>query len=221
MSKFHLGWLLTACLFSTAMITPASNVMAQAGNSAPTANKIGLIDMAHLFKEYQRFVDERETLKNSIKSSDDQAKQMAEQIQALAAKLKSGTLKSDSPEFAAIEGEILKKQTSFEQFRKVAQRDFVRKESQIYKEVYIEVAEAVKKYAEYYNYAVILRFTREQVDAEDDVQSLMRDINRQVVYHNASYDITEDVLTFLNNRYRQSKGGASNSAAAPGGTTNR
>ncbi|QDT40624.1 Outer membrane protein (OmpH-like) [Gimesia alba] len=183
---------------------------ASAQNTAPAnaksvEHKVGLIDMAHVFKNYTKFTALREELKAEIQQSDAKAKAMAEQIQAVQKEMQD--FKQGSPEYLAREKQLAQAASDFEAFRKVAQRDFLRKESRIYHTIYMEVTDTVKKYAKIYNYTLIMRFNRENLDT-DDPKKLIQGMNRQVVYHRADDDITLSVLDYLNRSYKPSSAGA-------------
>jgi Skp family chaperone for outer membrane proteins len=194
--------LLSLCLGLTLSLIPnASFAQGQPPAAGEMKRTVGLIDMAHLFKEYKKFADLREQLRNDIKTADEQAKAMSEQLQALQRQLKDGTYKEGTPEYQQLESKLIAQSTQFEAFRKTQQRDFLRRESKIYKEVYIEVVDAVGQYASYYQYDVIIRFTREGVAETDNAQELIQNMNRQVVWHSKGIDITDAVLQYLNQRY--------------------
>ena len=199
--------LLSLCLGLTLSLAQAP-VQAQAPEASQPKRTVGLIDMAHLFKEYKKFGDLREQLRTDIKASDEQAKAMGEQLQALQRQLKDGTFKEGSAEYQQLEGKLISQSTQFEAFRKTQQRDFLRRESKIYKDVYMEVVEAVGQYASYYKYDVIIRFSRDSVDETDNAQELIQNMNRQVVWHNNGIDITDAVLKYLNQRYTPVAGAA-------------
>ena len=175
-------------------------------SNSELAHKVGLIDMAYVFKEYEKFTMLRTELQEEIKQSDQQARAKAEQIKKLQEELNSGTLKDNSPEYRAQEKQLAKAASEFEAFRKVAQRDFLRRESQIYKTIYLEVTDAVRKYADYYKYTLIIRFNREGLETAENPQDVIKSMNRQVVYHRSEDDITESVLDFLNREYKKSAG---------------
>lgn len=179
--------------------------------AAPT-HKIGLIDMAHIFKNYKKFNTLRDDLKVEIEASDKKAREMAETIKATQEQMK--TFKEGSPDFAATEKRLAELTTEFETFRKVQQREFLRKESAIYKTVYLEASDAVEKYAQYYGYTLIIRFNREGLDSADDPQTVIQRMNRQVVYHTPDDDITDKILGYLNREYSQAAGGAPAGAPA-------
>jgi outer membrane protein len=114
------------------------------------------------------------------------------------------------------EKEFAQKKSDFEAFRAVAQRDFMRKEAQIYKTVYLEVVDAVRKYAYHYQYSLIMRFNSEKLDASDP-QKLIQGLQRPVIYHRSEDDITASVIDYLNRNYTAS----SSSAKSPSTTRSR
>lgn len=181
------------------------SVNTASAQEAAAPSQVGLIDMAYVFKNYEKFKALREDLKSEIQGSDQKAKSMATQIKTVQDQLK--TFNEGSPEFLAKEKELASLASDFEAFRKVAQRDFLRKEAEIYKTVYMEVSDAVKLYAQHYKYAVILRFNRESINDAKNPEGVLQSMNRQVVYHYAKYDITDAVLKYINQRYINTVGG--------------
>jgi outer membrane protein len=179
-------------------------------SAAPAAaetvpHKVGLIDMAEVFKEYQKFKTLREALQSEIEQSDSKAKAMIEEMRQLQEQLQSGQLKQDSPEYKNIEQTLISRKSDLETFRQVQQRDFLRKESEIYKQVYLEVQDAVNKYAAYYHYTLIMRFNRTKVEEAENPQEVIQSMNRQVVFHRTNDDITKPVLDYLNKTYGSSQ----------------
>ncbi len=189
--------------------SPAKDGAAPAASTAP--HKIALVDMAYVFKNYKKFEVLREDLKEEIQASEGEAKARAEAVQNLQKKMKA--LNEGSPEFTAEEQKLAKASAEFEAYRRAAQRDFLKKESQIYHQVYTEASEAVAKYATYFKYTLVLRFNREELDTEN-AQKLIEGMNRQVVFHREEDDITMSVVDYLNKMYDK-KVGATGGAAAP------
>lgn len=188
--------------------------------AASKPHKVGLIDMAHIFKNYKKFEALREDLKTEIEASDAQAKQMAAEAQRIQQELQSKTFAEGSPEWQQREKALLRLKADFEAFRQNAQREFLKKESTIYKTIYLEVADAVQKYAHYYNYTVVLRFSREGLEDTEDPREVLQGMNKQVVFHRPEDDITESVLDYLNRQYAAKAGGAApRTSSAPAGTT--
>ncbi len=193
-----------ACLVAISLSTPDAWAQAPGKPQASDqAHKVGLIDMAHVFKEYKKFADLREGLKTEIMQSDDQAKAIAQKAENL--KNEMAQLKPGSDDFLSREKQLAKLTSDFETFRKVAQRDFLRKEAKLYHEIYQEVTDAVALYADYYKYTLVIRFNREELESGDP-QKLIQGMNRQVVWHRPDDDITLSVLDYLNRNYEKTAG---------------
>jgi Skp family chaperone for outer membrane proteins len=180
----------------------------------PLAHQVGLIDMAFVFKNYDKFKRQTEALQAEIKVKDDQAKTKVETMKTLKEKLDSGSLQTGSPEYLKVEGELIALNTGLETFRKQAQLEFLRREADIYKSVYSEVQKAVTKYADFHKYTLIMRFNRDGLDKADNPQEIIQSMNRQVVYFRGEDDCTDVILQYLNDQYAKSS-----ETASPGAGT--
>jgi outer membrane protein len=200
-------------------LTSASTAVAQnkpeakpaaAGSTVP--HKVALIDMAYVFKNYKKFDVLRSDLKEEVAQGEEQAKQKAQAIKALQDKMK--TFQESSPEYTKLEEQLARAQADFEAFRRAAQRDFLKKESQIYHTVYMDVADMVKRYAQHYNYTLVMRFSREELDTEN-AQKLIEGMNRQVVYFRDEDDITDVVTDVLNRNFGSASAAGTSAPKAP------
>lgn len=210
---------LYVCLTAAAMVAGAwlqlSEVHAQDKPAAAAASphQVGLIDMAHVFKEYDKFKALSAALRAEVETSETQAKAALQELQQLQAQLSGGTLKEGTPEYTAIEQKIVQGSTELETFRKVKQREFLRKEADIYRTVYLEVQGAVEKYARYYKYTLVMRFNRGTVENAENPQEILQSMNRPVVYHRGEDDLTDPILNFLNGEYKKTAGATAAPAA--------
>ena len=186
----------TVFVLMTALAWVPAAVQAAAPDSP---HRVALIDMARVFKNYKKFENLREELKTDLTKSEEKFKAMAEQIRKEQADLK--LLKEGTEEYAQKEKLVLQHTTQAEAFRKTQQRDLIRREAQIYKTVYLEVADAVQKYAVHFNYTLVLRFTADDVEGTENPEEVMRGLNRQVVYYRPNDDITNAITSFLNRNY--------------------
>ena len=162
--------------------------------------------MAEVFKEYKKFKALRDDLKVDIQASDRKAKSLAAEAKLVQDKLKSGAIKQDSAEHKRLEDQLIRLQSEFNTFKAQVQRDFMRKESQIYKTVYLEVADATKKYAEYFGYTLVLRFNSKSISEADGPKGILGSMNKQVIYSRPGNDITDPIVKYLNDVYDQTKG---------------
>lgn len=219
MKRAILSALVLAALIGTTIWVGAA--LAQQNTAKPAAaevpHKIGLIDMAQVFKDYKKFEALRNDLKEELDSTEAKGKELADKIQSVQNEMKSGVFKDGSQEFIARETLLSKLTAEFQTFRAVSQKEFLRKESKIYATVYKEVEDAIQKYCKAYKYTLILRFSREELNG-DDPQKLIQGLQRQVVHFRPEDDLTDSVVDYLNNQYKKS-GDVARPVTPAGGTT--
>jgi Skp family chaperone for outer membrane proteins len=207
---------LSAAVLCAGVALAPAPAFAQAG-AAPAAkstHQVGLIDMAFVFKNYDKFKTMTKALQEEAQGAQKKADAMIEEMKSLQSKLQGGDLAEGSPDYVRIESQLLKMQTDLETYRKVSQRDFLRKEADIYKTIYLEVQTAVNDYADYYKYTLILRFNRQEVSEADNPQQILNSLGRQVVFYRKSDDLTTPILQYLNDEFKKN-GGTAPAAAAP------
>ena len=59
----------------------------------------------------------------------------------------------------------------------------------------------MERYAQHFKFTLVLRFSADELNGQENPEDVMRGLNRQVVYYRPSEDITSAICTFLNNRY--------------------
>lgn len=182
---------------------------AQAQGQSQAPHKIGLIDMAHIFKNYKKFTDLRDDLKKEIERSDARSKNMVTQIQELQNKMKDPTFKKDSPQQKQWRAELIKLTTQYQAFRQDEQNRFLEKEANIYKTVYMEVTNAVGIYARYWKYTLVLRWNSAGVQSAREPKEILSGMNRLVIYSQPGDDITGEILKHLNATYAKQTAGRS------------
>ena len=212
MKNFPLAALCCAALLVCLQQSPARAQQAAAAAPEARGHQVALIDMAHVFKNYKKFTAMTESLQKEIEQTDGEDRHLIEQIRQLQGQLTSGNLQEGSADYQKIESQLLQAQTELESFKRVAQRDFLRKEADIYKTVYLEVEDAVARYASYFKYTLVLRFDRQKITGAENPRDIINGMNRQVVYFREQDDITDKILSFLNTQWQQQNG-----SAAPAG----
>lgn len=184
-----------------------SSRTANAQNAKSIPHKVGLIDMAYIFKHYKKFTDQREDLKKEIERSDANAKGMLDEIKKLQKQLQDPTLKPNSPQKKALRQQLITASAKYQTYRQDEQQRFLTQEAKIYKTVYMEVTMAVATYAKFYKYTLILRWSRDGVDSVNDPKAILTKMNRLVIYNRANDDITKVILDHLNGQYVKTAGG--------------
>lgn len=166
------------------------------------SRQFALIDMAYVFKNDKEFEERRDELRRKISDSDAKAKDMAAELRALQSDLKDS---ENEKEKAEIRKQFNDKSAKYQAFRKSEQARFLNMEAKIYKEVYVRVQKAAADLAKKRGYLLIQRFHRESPADAKSAKDILKRMNRLVVYHDKSCDITDDVLREVNRRYRKMK----------------
>lgn len=174
-------------------------------------HQLGLIDMAYVFKNYQKFTQLTESLQADIAAGDAEMKSKIEAGKKLQEQMK--TYAVGSAEYEKIEGELLSIQADVKKLQLRKQREFMKKEADIYKTTYLEVRDAIERYSRYYKYTLILRFDRAGVASADKPQDIVEGLNQQVLYHRNRDDLTDPILNFLNEQWKRSQQAAANGSS--------
>ena len=167
----------------------------------PTLERIGIIDMAYVFKNSDRFTHERDALKADITKSDVTAKLMVKELKEVEQARQQAA--KGTQEFTDLEADLARKKVDFEIFRKEEQAKYVKREAQIYKDVYLDVQKAVADHAERHGFTLVVRFNRESVHEKKKPEDIIQAVGKQIVYFRPQHDITDEVLKQLNDDYRE------------------
>ena len=203
MKKLIAGAVTVAVLATLFVTSEPIHGQQQSAGTATATHKIGLIDMAEVFKEYEKFKTQKESLQAEIEQSELKAKAMLEDMKKLQQQAQDGGFKQDSPQFKQLEQQMITKKSELEAYRASQQREFLRKESEIYKQVYLETQDMVQMAAKHFGFTLVLRFSRSSVEDAENPQEVIQSMNRQVVFHQSGDDITDDIIRALNDRYKQ------------------
>jgi outer membrane protein len=187
-----------------AMAQDSPKAPAAASTKAAPPSRVGLVDMAEVFAGYEKFKDMREELAAEIEKSDAEAKVMVERMQKMQQEMTEQQLAPGSAQYEKAEKDLLNEKGQFEAFRAATQRKLARRESEMFKVIYSDTTSMVKKYAEYANYTVVVRFDRKGIDENTAPNEAVQRMNKQVVYHRTEDDITDVVLQTLNKQYKGS-----------------
>jgi len=164
-------------------------------------SRIGLIDMAKVFEQYEEFKYEREVLKQELQAREAEIKAMAEQIKKAGMELQESPYAKDSPEYAAQEQKVIELNGKIKSKQATIQREFLRRESQMYKNIYLKTTKMVGAAADHYGYTMVIRFRAEDIEAQDDPSKLLQNMSQLVIYHQPGDDITDRVIQVLNKKY--------------------
>jgi hypothetical protein len=169
------------------------------GGGAATAGAVGtsvtVIDIPFIFKGHARFKADMDNFKKEVEAFE----AWARNEQTSLTKIRDEILtkyKPNSDEFK-MEEERLAKLTSDLQIKmNVKKREMLELEAKIYYQTYNEIIAAVTKFCETNRISLVLRFSGDDIDANDR-NSILQGVNRAVVYQR-NLDISEMILQMVN-----------------------
>jgi Skp family chaperone for outer membrane proteins len=203
---------LACCIGLTAPAMGQTKPAAATPAPAATPVKIGLVDMARVFKEYKKFEDMRATLKAEMEVALAEAKKIAADAEKVKEELK--LLKQGSAEYIKRESDLAQLSSDFEAKRKVANLQYQRKEAEIFQNIYVDAVDVIKLYAEHFDYSMVMRFNSADLDKSNPT-SVVNGLNKLVIYHRPQDDITDAVIDYLNRKYTPTKPAVPRAATQP------
>lgn len=199
MKKLILSLTAALCLSGIVGTVQAQNTR-PATKSAALPVKIGLVDMARVFKEYNKFKVLREGLKGTMETRMKEAQAIANEAKEITEQLK--LLKQGSAEFIAKEARLAELTTQFQTKQKLAQAEYVREEAKIFEQIYVEARDVIKLYSEHFKYTLVIRFNSQPLNEEQkNPNAVANQLNKLIVYHRAQDDITDAIVEYLNRKF--------------------
>jgi Skp family chaperone for outer membrane proteins len=183
------------CATLLATVLASSSAWAQAPAAQPPKREVAVIDIAAIFKGHIRFKQTMDGLKAQVQAAEDGLKKESDAIKNLVEQQKS--MQPGSPEYKALEDDILKKQSGLNLDAARKKKDLMDQQDQLYTKVYEEINHFVKQYCTYYGINLVLRHSDEVIDPNDH-NSVMRGINKPIVYLGPTMDITQEILAQVN-----------------------
>jgi Skp family chaperone for outer membrane proteins len=195
---------------------------AVAPQSAPAAagggTSVAVIDIASIFKNHVRFNAAMNDMKRDIEGFDATMQEEQKKIMKKAEALQ--TFNPTSPDFKKLDEEVAHLKSNFQIQLQAKKREFLEAEAKVYFNIYREVEEAVAVFAQRNGIRLVLRFTGDDMKAEDR-NSVLQGVNKPVVYQ-YQLDITNLILEKVNAGATMPPGGfGSPGAAGPAGVPDR
>jgi len=174
---------LALAVLCCAAATKLSFAQAQAG----AGQGIAIIDLAYIFKNYPRFQAMKDDMKRDVDRVENELKSMRDEIEKLGTRLNE--YPKGTPEYKELETHLANRQAELNVKVQLQKKDFLQREAKIYFNVYQEVMDEVKYYAERNHITLVLRFNGDEIDTNDP-QDVLKELNKAVVYYNKAIDIT-------------------------------
>jgi len=200
---------------ATAASSPAA--AAPATPKAPDPAIIGWVDMAAVFKGYDKVKVQGEEFKSAVQGKQKELMkytQEAQQESEMLAKMTPGSV-----DYKKHEEKITQLKAQYEAGRESAEREFTLREAEMLALLYKDISAMVGRVAKYRGMTFVVRVNNDPITGANPNAAMMA-IERDVIYADKSLEVTSDVIFNLNREYKAA-GGASvkSTSAAPAATT--
>ncbi len=222
MRKSHLLAVLAAAVLSTSLIGGYAAAQAPVGTvpgmatspvrpgvtpvrpMAPAARPVtgarpvvALLDISYVFKNHSHFKAMMNDMKADVEQAEAAVKADANALQRMAQDL--ANYRKGTPEYKQKSEELTKLRANLSVKVQLQKDEFLQREAEIYYTVYQEVRTLVGYYCQSNGIAMVLKFNGE-VGSVNDPGSVVRDINKPVIWYDKALDITPMILQELERR---------------------
>lgn len=186
-----------SCLLPTLVLALLVSTLAPLSASAQRNGgpAVAIIDLNYIFKNHKRFKMMKSDLQHEVEAAEAEVKAAKESLRKM--QQKAEDFKRGTPEYKEIEEEWTRQSAELQLKVNSHKMDFVELEAKNYYAVYKEILEEVERHAEEHGIDLVLRFTGDPIDTTDPDQ-VLSEINKSVVWHSESVDITITILDNLN-----------------------
>ncbi len=177
-------------------VSVAQGQAGRATISPGAESKIALVDVAYVFKKYDKFNRLYDQMKAEVKAREKEITDAQTELKSLMAKKQQHN--DASPTSKEFDQKIAQKKAELEVLADSSRREFTQKEASIYHQTYKEVEDAIKSYAVRNGITLVLRASRDEETSASNPQDVIKEVSQQVVYSQPEMDITEAILLMLN-----------------------
>jgi Skp family chaperone for outer membrane proteins len=192
----------------TTLAVTANTGLAQAPASA--GHKIAVVDIGYIFRNHEGIKQKLGTVEATLKAYDQELnnkkREMGQAIEALK------QFNPGSPEYATQEEKAARLESDLKLEANRKRKELAEAEAKVYFESYQQIATAVQTISEHNGIHLVLRYNSEEMELQNE-ESVLRGLQKSVVYRAKDLDMTPYVLQLLNQ--------PAQTAAAPAGTAPR
>ena len=176
-----------------AMLT--MSVLAPNSASAEEAgHRIAVVDVAFIFKNHPGIKSQVTKVEDQLKQFDAQLKAKREEMKQMVEELK--TYKPGTSKYTETEERLASMDSKLRLEMNRKRKELQDAETKIYHDNYQLIASGVKFLAEHYKIHLVLRYNSEKMNL-DKGDTVIRQVMKNVVYHDESLDMTKAVMQYL------------------------
>ncbi len=194
----------------------AASVAAPSTPKTPDPAIIGWVDMAAVFKGFEKVKVQGEEFKVAVQNKQKELmkySQEAQQESEMLAKMTPGSV-----DYKRHEDNITQLKAKYEAGRESAEREFTLREAEMLSSLYKDISTMVGRVARARGMTFVVRVNNDPIAGANPNAAMMA-IERDVIYADKSLEVTSDVVFHLNREYKAAGGGSVKATSAIGGAT--
>lgn len=168
---------------------------AQAAPVRSAGGSVAVLDMSRVFKEHARLKDLQESMKTEVQNIDNALKGENDTIRKLSEQLRDYSI--GSPDYTNLDSQITNRKAKLQANVQLERKKLMLREAEMLHSVYTEVAQEVETIANSRGLLMVIQYA-DIPSSPNEPESVMSNLNKQVVWHNKSIDITEEVIARVN-----------------------
>jgi Skp family chaperone for outer membrane proteins len=162
---------------------------------------VAVLDISYVFENHAGFKGAMDQMKQEVQQYEEELRARNQSLTKERDQLQQ--FKPGSQEYEQLERSLADKAAKLQIDMQMKKREFLTRESKVYFQVYQEVANAVREFAELKGIDLVLRYNGGEMNP-DDRASVLQGVNRPVIYY-GNLDITREILDRVNRTPRVSQ----------------
>lgn len=165
-----------------------------------TANgqtSVAIVDVGEIFKAIPTFNQELDQLKVEAEQFKANATQLQQQMLLRSEQLQK-SFKPGTESFKSAETELAQELAAMEVDQRDSMRKLMQREAQLHFQTYQQVKQVIDDYCAARSIRLILRHAKTSID-EGNPNSVMQEVNKNIVYHASGLDITNAIIRQMSN----------------------
>lgn len=173
-------------IFRQAAVIGVSALLMCATPTLAEAPPVALIDLKYIFDNHPQV----QAIQNDVKALNDGAKKSREELKDRQEEIRD--LKIGTPEYKDAEADLIKLESEIKAQELIESRKLKEQQLKVFMTVFLDIQDAVSKYCEENGITLVMQFDGDPV--KNDWKEVGRYLNRAVVYHEKSVDITPFIM---------------------------
>lgn len=167
----------------------------------PEPLKIGVVNLAKVFSEYQKRGDGRVKLMKEKKEKELELKKQEAKLKKLEQELEV----LEGEEKLRKQAEHKEKRKSYQAYYEVNNTELLTRQCNLWKAIYNEIIDEVKRTAEREDYDIILKVDSDPVSGNSLEEIQLRVDIKKFLFHSPKVDLTDRIINVLNEKYKRAK----------------